>query len=319
MSVAVVGGHLQVWSDGRLILEHSDPNPLPAGTVTLGAAEGSVAWIDGLRISSLGAPLPPTNPATSGGDEAAVPPRLDAAPTEGPFPAEPAPSAEPDGGNDLDLGLVRFDRAAYARGDPVTVSAAVALAGEGPVGPFTVRFDVGDVGCDAVVQSLSNFGSTVVTCTTLGVGQPGLPVWQVSVDDQDQVAEPDENDNASAGALVVADSVPSQSLPDLVVMWWATEPPWPPRPVEPVEIRIRVGPLPPHEEEIPAYEVAVSLDGASLCNIEVASPDPATLSCPLDTGIGVGSHVLGIVVDSAGAVAEGVGEAGNTYEVIIDL
>lgn len=319
LSVAVVGGHLQVWSDGRLILEYSDPNPLPAGTVTFGAADGSVAWIDGLRITSLGAPLPPARPATARGDAAAVPPDLDAEPEGGPFAAEPAPTGEPNGGNDLDLGVVRFDRAAYTQGDPVTVSAEVALAGEGPVGPFTVRVDVGDVGCDAAVQSLSNFGSTVATCTTPGIGQAGLPVWRVNVDDQDQVVESDETDNASIGALVVTDSVSSPMLPDVVVMWWATEPAWPPRPDEPVDIRVRVGPLPPHEGEIPAYGVAVSLDGAILCDVEVASPSPATLSCPLDTGIGVGRHVLGIVVDSSGVVAEGDGEAGNTYEVIIDL
>jgi hypothetical protein len=318
LSVAVVAGRIQVWSDGRLILAHSDLDPLRTGTVTLGAGEGSVVSVDGVRISALGAPLPPVNPANAGAEPIALPVSPDAAPPGGPLGDETAEVFEPQEGNDLELGLVRFDRSRYTTGDPITVEVAVRLAGEGPVGPFGVRFEVGDTGCEATVQSLSNFGSATAVCTAPGIGQSGLPVWHVEVDDRSQVAESDEQDNSAVGALVVSDAGRDADSADLVAMWWSTDP-WPPDPDEPVDLQFRVGPLPPFDGDLPAYVVTVSLDGAALCAIEVVSPDPTTVTCPLDTGFGAGRHVLGLVVDATGVVDEGPGEAGNSVELVVDL
>jgi len=144
-------------------------------------------------------------------------------------------------------------------------------------------------------------------------------VWRLEVDHLAEVDETDEDDNAVVGALAVAEGDPGPVVPDLVVMWWATVPVWPPDPDEPVAFELRVGPLPPFAGEVPGYTLAVSLDGAALCDIEVTASQPVVVECPLDTGIGAGRHVLGVVVDVGDAVEEGAGEAGNSYEVIIDL
>lgn len=318
LTVAAVGGHIQVWSDGSLLVDHTDLSPLPTGTVTLGAPEGSVVSVGAIRVSSLGADLPAVKPARSAALPGEAARRPDGAPESGPFAAGPgAPQGTAaSGGNDLGIGLVRFDEPGYETGDPIEVSVTVLLDGEGPVGPFDVRVNVGGASCEATVQSLSNFGSTTAACSVPGFAEPGILAWQVRVDARDQVAERREDDNSAAGAVAVT-AGGSGALPDLVAKWWSTDPVWPPDPGEPVAFRVKVGPSVARSEVAP-YVVAVSLDGVVLCEIEVAVTE-AVVSCPLDTGIGPGRHTLGIVVDATGVIEEGPGEAGNAYEVVIDL
>jgi hypothetical protein len=58
LAVGVDGGHLQVYVDGVLRIDATDPAPLAGGSVGLGAEEGSSVVVDNIVVASLGGPLP---------------------------------------------------------------------------------------------------------------------------------------------------------------------------------------------------------------------------------------------------------------------
>ena len=56
--IAGSGGHLQVYVDGALQLDYTDPTPLTAGTMGLTAMDGYQAQADNVLVTALSGPLP---------------------------------------------------------------------------------------------------------------------------------------------------------------------------------------------------------------------------------------------------------------------
>ncbi len=54
LAAGLDGGHLQVYVDGRLLIDAIDRAPLAGGSIGLGAAEGSSAVVDNIVVASLG-------------------------------------------------------------------------------------------------------------------------------------------------------------------------------------------------------------------------------------------------------------------------
>jgi len=53
-----IGGHIQVYIDGGLWIDYSDPLPLVKGTIGVGTLDGSQAMVDNILVSKITGPLP---------------------------------------------------------------------------------------------------------------------------------------------------------------------------------------------------------------------------------------------------------------------
>jgi hypothetical protein len=82
ITMAKQSGTIQVYVDKTLWLAATDAAPLAAGTIAVGSAEGTSAWVDEVLVNKIGRALPPGTPAVQAVDPGAV-------------------VAPPDGGGDL--------------------------------------------------------------------------------------------------------------------------------------------------------------------------------------------------------------------------
>jgi hypothetical protein len=92
------GGHLQVYVDGALRLDYTDPSPLLQGTIAVSSLDGYQVEVDDVLVTRLVAPLPVAAPAAL---PATLPaPAAQPMPDVGPVieeapPAQPPPPAPP--------------------------------------------------------------------------------------------------------------------------------------------------------------------------------------------------------------------------------
>ena len=197
----IQNGHIQVYVDKALWIDAGDHNPLPTGTIALGALDGSNVKVDDVLVTQLTKPLAsvpiqaPTNCNT-----AALPvieaPEVNIAM----IPIEDNVSAESSNGKpDLVIKEAFFGPDEVPSGQPFSANFAIRNEGDADSGAFTLRWNFNDkLGVSVCSWDYDNLapGETVMGgCVRTSNARSGKYSSSLIVDAEKEVEETNETNN----------------------------------------------------------------------------------------------------------------------------
>jgi hypothetical protein len=312
VAVGVDGGHLQVYLDGALLIDATDPAPLPGGTIGLGAGDGSSVQVDNIMVAALRGPLPTLQVSGAPAMEAPAPGAIDSGPA-GEDGAEP-----PVGVPDLELVAVSHpDR--IDPGDPFDVTFVVANRGDVAVGPFAVAWTSAGDRCEARVDGLAAADSIEAVCQAPAYPARGDYEWLAAADAAGVIDEGGREDNNLAAGTITAGApaIVAATEPDLVIGWYTLDPESP-RPGEPVHIQFGMS------QTESAWQGALPLihfrmfyeDGSTACSDAVFEGESGG-TCELPAFTTAGEYWLRMDIDANDMVAESDEADNSTFVTIV--
>ena len=306
LAAGLDGGHLQVYVDGRLLIDAIDAAPLAGGSIGLGAAEGSSAVVDNIVVASLGGSLPSLEVVGQPADEPLPADLGDGAPGGGEGLDEGGPG--PGGQANLVISGVSYPMQ-VRYGEAFDVSLTVRNVGEVAVGgSLSAAFVSHGDRCEAATEGLAAGAEVTLTCRFPGYDPNGEHVyeWTAAADSGGDVDEGlFEEDNLAAGTITIARGEPEESLPNLAVAWRTWEPD-PPAPGEAVVLEIGIAQTQAgFRGDLPAYEVRVEnvRSESIVCDV-VVSPGVDVITCEIPPFRETGDFEMEIIVDLMGDVEE---------------
>lgn len=238
INIACQAGHIQVSIDGQVTLDYTDANPLPRGTIGVGAADSTSVSVDDVVVSRLqGALAQVQPPAQVQPAPQQAPVVIAAPPIDESFEIEDVVEPEVDqpdnpivnqpSGGQPDLSIRRLDIAdtSVDAGEPVRVSIVVLNSGNTTAGAFTATwlpdYRSNLIGCSWDISSLEAGQERDLACDYPGYGQAGEFSSMAYADAEQEILESNENNNSTRGSITVSAN-PNQSgqggnLPDLVI------------------------------------------------------------------------------------------------------
>ena len=238
ISMAAQAGHLQVYVDRALWIDHNDPAPVLRGTVGVSALEGSRVIVDNVLVAQYAGSLPagvaqappavdpePPTPDELSQDLEQAPiedvPEITAAPEVTPEPdVTPAPEATPtpEALPDLVATRVIWMPDPVVQGQPFQVFMQLLNVGEVPVGAFTVRLHyhaaTGLPDCNVDFPSLPPGQEGTAFCNSVTNSNPGTSPTEFTVDVENEIEESDEDNNFAATTFEVAAASPDDGPGD---------------------------------------------------------------------------------------------------------
>jgi hypothetical protein len=305
LAVGVDGGHLQVYVDGVLLIDATDPSPLPGGSVGLGAGAGSAVVVDNIVVASLGGPLPQIQAVAEPADQPLPDEFADGAPGAGEELDEGGEPPDPSIPN-LVLSGVSYP-SVIGYGQPFEVLLTVANASGVEVGAFTVAFTSEGETCEAEVNSLAAGEGAMVSCRMPGYAANGSEFydWVAAADSGGVIDEGGrEDDNLAAGTITIGEGQSEEVLPNVTFGWVSTRPDMP-QPGEPIAKDVSIvqtnlawtGTLPDLELRV-FYE-----DGSAACGATIPSGE-TTGTCDIPAFSNPGVYRLRFVIDADDVFAE---------------
>jgi len=134
LTIAMQGGHIQVYVDRVLVIDYTNSAPLAQGTVGYGSVSGAQVAVDDVQVSKLQGTLPAAQPAGGGAPVVTEPPNLEA-PVEPdvvePIVDEPIVIGEGSEEADLSVRQVELSNTTPAVNEQVSVEAVIENRGPG--------------------------------------------------------------------------------------------------------------------------------------------------------------------------------------------
>jgi len=216
ISIAAQAGHLQVYVDRALWIDHNDLAPVLRGTIGVSALDGSRVIVDNVLVAQYAGSLPagvpeappavdqePPTPGELGQD-------LEQAPIEDVPEVTPEPEVtlEPEALPDLVAVGVVWTPDPVVQGQPFQVFMQLTNAGEAPAGAFTVRLHyhaaTGIPDCNVDFPGLAPGENGAAFCNSVTNSNPGTSPTEFTVDVENEIEESDEDNNFAATTFEVA-------------------------------------------------------------------------------------------------------------------
>ena len=308
VAVGVDGGHIQVYLDGVLLIDATDPSPLPGGTIGLGAADGSSVQVDNIVVAALQGPLPALQ---APGEPAAAPPA--------PESVDPGPGEEANDSATANLALTGVSYPmVIERGEQFDVTLTVTNRGGVSVGSFSVAWTSAGDGCEAAIEGLAVGGSTHLTCRAPSYEFTGDEEWLAAADSTGMIDEGAwEGDNLATGTITVGPpTVEVGGTPNLVVGWYTLSPEAP-APGDPIVLQFGMsqtaadwgGDLPLIHFRM-LYE-----DGTTACSDAVFEGETGG-TCEIPAFADSGEYWLRMEIDANDVVAESNESDNSTFVTV---
>ena len=234
LGIKTKDGRVQVFVDGQLWIDFSDPDPISIGTIAVGTMDGSMASVDNVLVSKITGPLqsapisapPPMVDAQAAqdtfegissvlpaGEGQAVPGEGQKAPPQGPPPDQggdpPQPVQVEQGQPESDVSLLDVDLPLeIMRGTPFDVTITMHNAGPDIAGAYTVVWlpEGTFVGCswDIYDQLIGTDHRVTVSCDYAGYPNEGMYTWVVQADPEGALNDFDPNGNERSNMIRVS-------------------------------------------------------------------------------------------------------------------
>jgi hypothetical protein len=316
VAVGLDGGHLQVYVDGVLLIDATDPTPLAGGTVGLGAGAGALVAVDNVVVASLSGPLPQMRPPDEPAEVRLPDDFADGAPAAGEVlhQAEPADPGMPN------LALVEVGYPVdITYGEGFDVLLTVANTGEADAGGFEAAFLSHEERCNATVDGLAAGDQVTVPCHFPGYAANGHEFyeWTAAADSTGVIDEGAfEDDNLAAGTITVVAEEMVTILPNVKVAWTEFNPATP-RIGD--EFLIQVGftqTTQGWDEPLPDLVLEVSLEGAAPFCRETIPTGQEGIHCHVPAFAQSGEYWMVVTIDATDVLAESH-ENDNTARVSV--
>ena len=309
VAVGVDGGHLQVYLDGRLLIDAVDPNPLPGGAVGLGTVSGSSVQVDNILVAALRGPLPDLQVVGDSADAAPAPESVDSGPVQ---------PVDTDGFN-LELTGVTYPER-IDTGDTFDVAFTIANTGTRSVGSFTVAWLSAGDRCETSTEGMAPASVIELGCRAPAYAASGDYEWTAAADSTGMIDEGEqEDDNLAAGTVTIGSpAVEVATDPNLVVSWFDLDPPFP-APGEPVDFRFGVVQTESRwNGGLPAYELRLVADDDTVACIASIPAGDTSGVCTLPALGAEGEYRFRMELDALDAVEES-NERDNTGLITITV